>query len=80
MVWIYFNSQPHEEADNVNYKLIMIYEYFNSQPHEEADTDSKYLTSGDYHFNSQPHEEADVNHIKIIYHIVTFQLTASRRG
>ena len=34
---IYFNSQPHEEADYRVRKFRQFLSYFNSQPHEEAD-------------------------------------------
>ena len=34
---IYFNSQPHEEADLGNSLSLTFESYFNSQPHEEAD-------------------------------------------
>ena len=34
---VYFNSQPHEEADNHVWWIIGLAKYFNSQPHEEAD-------------------------------------------
>ena len=33
----YFNSQPHEEADNPIRQRYDFERYFNSQPHEEAD-------------------------------------------
>ena len=33
----YFNSQPHEEADNGRTETTCDYAHFNSQPHEEAD-------------------------------------------
>ena len=36
-IYLYFNSQPHEEADCHNPQLSHLPEYFNSQPHEEAD-------------------------------------------
>ena len=39
-VWVWsghFNSQPHEEADEVEEWVISKIDYFNSQPHEEAD-------------------------------------------
>ena len=32
-----FNSQPHEEADELYFWIVGIIPYFNSQPHEEAD-------------------------------------------
>ena len=34
---IYFNSQPHEEADYIVEQVENAWMYFNSQPHEEAD-------------------------------------------
>ena len=36
--WIYFNSQPHEEADWWDLSQWRSLTYFNSQPHEEADS------------------------------------------
>ena len=42
-LYMYFNSQPHKEADLscfCNYNNI---DYFNSQPHKEADWDSDLL-------------------------------------
>ncbi len=78
---LYFNSQPHEEADGTanryrNYQL-----HFNSQPHEEADDFSTFI---------------DILRCSISTHSLTkrltvfcqsvwssrseFQLTASRRG
>ena len=36
-MWKYFNSQPHEEADDSYFLFLRLYFYFNSQPHEEAD-------------------------------------------
>ena len=57
---LYFNSQPHEEADHTPNHVLKWIEYFNSQPHEEADVliycNSIHFT----YFNSQPHEEADL--------------------
>ena len=37
MISIYFNSQPHEEADGIFENRITKHCNFNSQPHEEAD-------------------------------------------
>ena len=34
---LYFNSQPHEEADRESERRHEKRDYFNSQPHEEAD-------------------------------------------
>ena len=35
--FLYFNSQPHEEADNLCPSKRNVPRHFNSQPHEEAD-------------------------------------------
>ena len=40
---IYFNSQPHKEADNPELLQEESDEYFNSQPHKEADGIRRYL-------------------------------------
>ena len=55
----HFNSQPHEEADNIRQQCNRIHAYFNSQPHEEADERLGVQKSAISNFNSQPHEEAD---------------------
>ena len=34
---VYFNSQPHKEADPLLINTVVFPEYFNSQPHKEAD-------------------------------------------
>ena len=53
---------------------------FNSQPHEEADKNIlNYMRKREY-FNSQPHEEADALIIAALSAMLSFQLTASRRG
>ena len=44
-IQMYFNSQPHEEADDENGVLIPAIGNFNSQPHEEADWYSCFKTS-----------------------------------
>ena len=76
----YFNSQPHEEADQSPGRVPWMPLYFNSQPHEEADEcKNKYYTDRT-HFNSQPHEEADPVKFSVCRYIIVFQLTASRRG
>ena len=78
---IYFNSQPHEEADHIlttlNVETIL---HFNSQPHEEADWNSYQIVLIQNYFNSQPHEEADVGTAFSGLADMVFQLTASRRG
>ena len=39
---MYFNSQPHKEADPPETSLPELFWYFNSQPHKEADRYSKH--------------------------------------
>ena len=34
---MYFNSQPHKEADMLTDVFVQTVDYFNSQPHKEAD-------------------------------------------
>ena len=77
---IYFNSQPHEEADCIMIQMKLKEYNFNSQPHEEADTSSQLLLSGLPYFNSQPHEEADNSDWCKSVQVSVFQLTASRGG
>ena len=57
---LYFNSQPHEEADKTKGLSVSEHGYFNSQPHEEADVSWSCFQKFLVHFNSQPHEEADL--------------------
>ena len=77
-LWIlYFNSQPHEEADILAGTVFLRPVYFNSQPHEEADFLVIHTTPACSHFNSQPHEEADGNfRQKYIYLKLFFTLIA----
>ena len=58
---MYFNSQPHEEADWWRRLSWHWMRYFNSQPHEEADVELWVPWTELWNFNSQPHEEADVS-------------------
>ena len=58
---LYFNSQPHKEADLLILFFIFSLQYFNSQPHKEADDLSRVLKINRKHFNSQPHKEADMD-------------------
>ena len=57
--FLYFNSQPHEEADWTEWQPIRTTFHFNSQPLEEADGSFFSSPSFCIYFNSQPHEEAD---------------------
>ena len=77
---MYFNSQPHEEADHRIPCKMRKSQYFNSQPHEEADSLPERNLSPRIHFNSQPHEEADQKAADAEKEFNAFQLTASRRG
>ena len=58
-LYFYFNSQPHEEADDNQQACNILHRYFNSQPHEEADRRTQNVNQKSRYFNSQPHEEAD---------------------
>ena len=65
LVILYFNSQPHKEADGLLGGLSSLaYPYFNSQPHKEADRTVSRWDNKSYYFNSQPHKEADSNFIQ----------------
>ena len=77
---VYFNSQPHEEADIISHRKKEMANYFNSQPHEEADCLVLNLLRHNLYFNSQPHEEADHSGFSRTFRARVFQLTASRRG
>ena len=79
-IMMYFNSQPHEEADGWESSCCYCRTYFNSQPHEEADYRRNAKGSIFSYFNSQPHEEADSCMSVGQSHRRWFQLTASRRG
>ena len=75
--YFYFNSQPHEEADDHLFSFCNHSLYFNSQPHEEADGFQYLLKLSRSYFNSQPHEEADGNfRQKYIYLKLFFTLIA----
>ena len=56
---VYFNSQPHKEADRTTVCIYCICIYFNSQPHKEADPLLINTVVFPEYFNSQPHKEAD---------------------
>ena len=76
----YFNSQPHEEADECLVTPLVEMLHFNSQPHEEADMLLNFIKLLVFYFNSQPHEEADEDNNVDNRTDEIFQLTASRRG
>ena len=56
---LYFNSQPHKEADGIDRCMEERTLHFNSQPHKEADCLWFWTSWNWQHFNSQPHKEAD---------------------
>ena len=77
---MYFNSQPHKEADGFRFGLTILKAYFNSQPHKEADIVKIMSGKQISYFNSQPHKEADDIPHNTCYTILEFQLTASQGG
>ena len=55
--------------------------HFNSLPHAEVDLAAPFLPgSPSYHFNSLPHAEVDSSYPFIMFKLMLFQLTTSRRG
>ena len=77
----YFNSQPHEEADNCGKERLNHLTYFNSQPHEEADFllhFSHFATSAISTHSLT--KRLTKYRLKMWQEDKIFQLTASRRG
>ena len=75
-----FNSQPHEEADDIDNEG-MCGNYISTHSLTKRLTELPSNTSQmTIHFNSQPHEEADGGHRGRLAELEVFQLTASRRG
>ena len=78
---LYFNSQPHKEADIFSNASFSLFAYFNSQPHKEADGNDNRRSNGNCNFNSQPHKEADIlsvtmsDAVAISTHSLTRRLT-----
>ena len=62
---MYFNSQPHEEADSCSGFIKAWNEYFNSQPHEEADCSRFCKNHSDFSIST---------------HSLTKRLTVARAG
>ena len=80
---IYFNSQPHEEAD-VDVIAVSGSRYISTHSLTKRLTKMQTRSSDDgYHFNSQPHEEADhldtqnATSMYISTHSLTKRLTIS---
>ena len=65
---LYFNSQPHKEADFCADSNHLLHLYFNSQPHKEADKFPFHFYPPSYYFNSQPHKEADASLCFFVLH------------
>ena len=75
----HFNSQPHEEADNLLAAFLGEGINFNSQPHEEADGDAPIeVDIPDISTHSLTKRLTLVVFIDLPPQV--FQLTASRRG
>ena len=76
----YFNSQPHEEADDSGWIYPDIWTHFNSQPHEEADEILLMNRSAKRLFQLTASRRGWL--LTVVKQFVqwTFQLTASRRG
>ena len=77
---MYFNSQPHKEADFTGGDHCNVQNYFNSQPHKEADEKLFKRKKHRDDFNSQPHKEADGQDAADQAEKNAFQLTASQGG
>ena len=75
----YFNSQPHEEADDYDISSIIQGWYFNSQPHEEADS-IRSCADGRWNISTHSLTKRLTQKSLNLYHSLIFQLTASRRG
>ena len=78
--FIYFNSQPHKEADYSVFPEFSLVRYFNSQPHKEADNYPDIIREELINFNSQPHKEADRPPAICYVDDWIFQFTASQGG
>ena len=76
---IYFNSQPHEEADRFQREWCETERYFNSQPHEEADGFAS-LSLNPYTISTHSLTRRLTNTFSKTTNIKLFQLTASRGG
>ena len=74
---LYFNSQPHKEADPRHSDQNGCHWHFNSQPHKEADMRFSAFPVLLRYFNSQPHKEADCNRLVAfpLFTISTHSLT-----
>ena len=83
--FMYFNSQPHKEADPESLRAADQKGYFNSQPHKEADGSSIKGEIYEGNFNSQPHKEADKvgrkhnRTCRISTHSLTRRLTENKK-
>ena len=74
-----FNSQPHEEADELYFWIVGIIPYFNSQPHEEAD-DTAISFCCYWNISTHSLTKRLTMALRKNFTRLEFQLTASRRG
>ena len=77
---LYFNSQPHEEADGGRPHCRKAAIYFNSQPHEEADTKVVEALQTMIQFQLTASRRGWPANLHMFSEQEIFQLTASRRG
>ena len=78
---MYFNSQPHKEADNLDWLITEWYKTFQLTASQGGWRWTCYMIgSRSWNFNSQPHKEADIRPMFLVYLPTVFQLTASQGG
>ena len=76
---VYFNSQPHKEADDCF--ICNVYGYIiSTHSLTRRLTSTLFSIVHQAYFNSQPHKEADNHHVAIAVTTGVFQLTASQGG
>ena len=77
----HFNSQPHKEADNLDWLITEWYKTFQLTASQGGWRWTCYMIgSRSWNFNSQPHKEADIRPMFLVYLPTVFQLTASQGG
>ena len=78
---VYFNSQPHKEADTSRRQEVIDYVIISTHSLTRRLTLLCFAGSRTLmYFNSQPHKEADRDLTKTKEKFETFQLTASQGG
>ena len=58
-IFNYFNSQPHEEADQIIFRCLYVYIISTHSLTKRLTVSARIFVSVSENFNSQPHEEAD---------------------